>query len=92
MLVADALPQSDVLLRAGDADQRLRWQLAGGDDYELCIAVPPAQMAAARAAAAACGVALTDIGVFEDGEGVRVVDADGADVALPRSGWEHFVA
>lgn len=92
VIVADALPQSDVLLRAGDADQRLRWQLAGGDDYELCIAVAPARIADAQAAAAACGVVLTDIGVFENGEGVRVVDAAGGDVALPRSGWEHFVA
>ena len=81
-----------MLLRAGDADQRLRWQLAGGDDYELCIAVSPARVSDAQAAAAVCGVVLTDIGAFEDGEGVRVVDAAGGDVALPRSGWEHFVA
>uniref|UniRef100_UPI0021476461 thiamine-phosphate kinase n=1 Tax=Tahibacter caeni TaxID=1453545 RepID=UPI0021476461 len=92
VLVADRLPQSEALQRVGDEDQRLRWQLAGGDDYELCIAVPPARVGEAQAAAAACGTTLTDIGAFEDGEGVQVVDAAGAAVALPRGGWEHFVA
>jgi len=92
VIVTDRLPHSEALQRAGDADQRLRWQLAGGDDYELCIAVPPARVAAAQAAAADCGTVLTDIGAFEEGDGVRIVDAAGADVALPRSGWEHFVA
>lgn len=87
---AQRLLQSHALARVGDAAQRLRWQLAGGDDYELCCAVPPARLAQARAAAAACGIALTDIGVFEAGRGVRVVDAQGHDVALARAGWEHF--
>jgi thiamine-monophosphate kinase len=87
---AERLPLSDALARVGDASQRLRWQLAGGDDYELCCAVPPARVALAQAAAARCGVPLTDIGAFESGEGVRVVDADGNDIAMSRGGWEHF--
>lgn len=86
----ERLPQSDALSRVGDAAQRLRWQLAGGDDYELCCAVPAARLAQSLVAAAACGVMLTDIGVFEAGEGVRAVDAQGHDVAVPRAGWEHF--
>lgn len=88
----DRLPQSDVLARVGDADQRLRWQLAGGDDYELCCTVPPERVALAQAAAARCGVALTEIGEMQEGDAVRVVDMHGHDIALLRGGWEHFAA
>lgn len=89
---AGCLPASEALCRIGDESQRLRWQLAGGDDYELCCAVPPERIALARAAAARCGVVLTDIGAFGPGSDVRVVDADGMAIALPRGGWEHFAA
>jgi thiamine-monophosphate kinase len=88
----DRLPPSAALSRVGDGAQRLRWQLTGGDDYELCCAVPPDRVADAQAAAAALGIALTVIGHFEAGGGVRVVDAAGAAVELPRGGWEHFSA
>lgn len=86
------LPLSPALSRAGDEAQRLRWQLAGGDDYELCCAVPPDRVADAQAAAAALDITLTVIGHFGTGTGVRVVDAAGDGVELPRGGWEHFSA
>ncbi|GMV28387.1 MAG: thiamine-monophosphate kinase [Rhodanobacteraceae bacterium] len=89
---ADRLPSSEALRRAGDDNQRLRWQLTGGDDYELCCAVPPERVALAQAAAMRSGVALTDIGEFGPGGAVRVVDAAGATIALPSAGWEHFAA
>lgn len=91
-LQADWLPLSDALAHCGDAVQRLQWQLAGGDDYELCCAVPPQRVAAAQAAAAACGVVLSEIGAFAPGTGVQVVDADGRAFRLARGGWEHFAA
>lgn len=87
-----SLPPSAALSRVGDETQRLRWQLTGGDDYELCCAVPPDRVADAQAAAAALGIALTVIGHFEAGSGVRIVDAAGATVELPRGGWDHFGA
>jgi thiamine-monophosphate kinase len=88
----DCLPPSAALSRVGDEAQRLRWQLSGGDDYELCCAVPPDRVADAQAVAAGLGIALTVIGHFEPGSGVRVVDAAGAAVELPHGGWEHFSA
>ncbi|WP_313915394.1 thiamine-phosphate kinase [Tahibacter sp.] len=88
----NCLPPSVVLSRVGDAAQRLRWQLTGGDDYELCCAVPPDRVPDAQVAAAALGIALTVIGHFDAGSGVRVVDASGNTVELPRGGWEHFSA
>ncbi|MBL8299575.1 MAG: thiamine-phosphate kinase [Rhodanobacteraceae bacterium] len=89
---ADCLPRSDTLARAGDVLQCLRWQLAGGDDYELCCAVPPDRMAQALAAAARCGVPLTDIGAFEPGSQVRVIGRGGDEIAVGYGGWEHFSA
>jgi len=65
--------------------------LSGGDDYELLLAVPNAQAAALRAAAAACGVKVTRIGQFTSGAAeVRVRGLDGAPMVLGDEGWSHF--
>ena len=65
--------------------------LTGGDDYELLFAAPAEADSLVRARAAAAGVAVTRIGRFEAGPPkVRVVDAQGAELALPRGGWSHF--
>src|SRR5512138_3370788 len=48
--------------------------LAGGEDYELVVAIAPASLPAARAAAAKARTPLTVIGRFVRGGGVRVVD------------------
>jgi thiamine-monophosphate kinase len=64
--------------------------LAGGDDYELLFAAAPADAARVRAAGAAGGVPVRRIGRFLAGEGVRVLDAAGGEVALPSGGWSHF--
>ncbi|MSP01954.1 MAG: thiamine-phosphate kinase [Acetobacteraceae bacterium] len=65
--------------------------LTGGDDYELLLSVPPAREGALRAAAAACGVAVTRIGGFHAGAPrVTVVGADGESLALAKGGWSHF--
>jgi thiamine-monophosphate kinase len=57
--------------------------MVGGDDYELLLAapadVPPPP-----------GVIATRIGTFTAGQGVRVLDAAGQDLALDRRGWSHF--
>lgn len=65
--------------------------LAGGDDYELLLAVPQSREAALREAAAACGIAVTRIGAFAAGEvAVTVTGADGKPIALAAKGWSHF--
>lgn len=64
---------------------------AGGDDYELLLAVPPENKAALRASAAKSGVPVTRIGRFAEGNpDVRAVDATGTHVALGQGGWSHF--
>ena len=84
VIEADRLPLSP----AARAADRLELCLSGGDDYELLLAVPPAQDGA-LAAACGGGVAVTRIGRFVAGAGTRVVGAGNA-VAAGRAGWSHF--
>ncbi len=64
--------------------------LAGGDDYELVMAVAPADYDAFFAAAAAVGVAVQVIGCFEEGAGVEVLDERGDALLVEKTGWQHF--
>lgn len=64
--------------------------LVGGDDYELCLAVPPARERKLRAAAEAAGVPVSCIGVVEAQPGIRLVDPDGAVRPVAAEGYRHF--
>jgi thiamine-monophosphate kinase len=89
-----------ITVRAGDVPlsaaakrfpERLPDLLAGGDDYELLLTVPPAREAALLAAARAADVKLTCIGICRAGEpGVTLLDAEGEAITLPSAGWSHF--
>jgi len=65
--------------------------LAGGEDYELLVAVPPARLRAALDAARRAGTPLSVMGRFERGRGVRIVRADGRSRPAP-SGHDHLRA
>jgi thiamine-monophosphate kinase len=65
--------------------------VAGGDDYELLLAVPPDREAALLQITAASGVPVTRIGRFRAGApAVTGVRADGSAVELGCGGWSHF--
>ena len=68
--------------------------LAGGDDYELVFTAAPAQREALAALAATLGLSLTRIGHVQarvPGErAMRVLDAQGQDVAASLAGFDHF--
>lgn len=66
--------------------------IAAGDDYEVLAAVPPDAADAYRAAANAGGVPVTAIGTVRAAGGLRIVDAGGAEIALGRTGYDHFSA
>jgi thiamine-monophosphate kinase len=67
----------------------LELTVAGGEDYELLAALPPAMVDAARAALAALGTPLTAIGEVAEGEArVEIRRADGG--ALPRRGFDQL--
>jgi thiamine-monophosphate kinase len=91
-LDATAVPVTDALRTDAAALGRdaLDLALTGGDDYELLFAAAPEAAARITGVARATGVAIAEIGRATTGEGVRVLDAEGHEVALTVPGWRHF--
>jgi thiamine-monophosphate kinase len=90
VIEADKVPLSDAARAALTLrSAALSSILTGGDDYELAFAVPPANLAAARAHGAKVGVPVTAIGRLEAGRGVSVLDGAGRPVKLASLGYEH---
>jgi len=84
-----ALPMSDAL-RAFDPAARERFQLSGGDDYELCFTAPAMHADHVRALAASANTDVTRIGRIQGGSSLQLRIADGTLRAIKRSGYEHF--
>ena len=61
----------------------------GGDDYELLFAAAPNAAEAIAAAARRTRLRVTRIGHVYAGSGLCVRDANGAEIAPERLGWEH---
>lgn len=76
---------ADVGRWAGTGSDRLA--LGGGDDYELAIAIPPAQVSALVEALAPTTV--TPVGELAGAERV-VIERDGARRPITGLGWNHF--
>ena len=65
--------------------------LTGGDDYEIVCTMPPANLSGFRAAAAATGVTVTEIGSIVAGEGgARFLGANGRPLSLKSLSYSHF--
>jgi thiamine-monophosphate kinase len=89
------LPLSEAFVAAcqHQGRQGVPLALTGGDDYELCITLPPQSLDQARALVAEVG--LTVIGrckplVMGQGPEVTVRDGQGALLSLDTAGWQHF--
>ncbi|CPP99899.1 thiamine-monophosphate kinase [Bordetella pertussis] len=63
-----------------------RAALGGGDVYELCFTADPAHRQAAHGA----GAPVSRIGRILAGQGLRVLDADGAPLGELPGGFDHF--
>jgi thiamine-monophosphate kinase len=63
--------------------------LGGGDDYELVLSVPAERVDALHRCAAEAGQTVTVIGSIASGEGVCILDSDGAEIHLDRRGFRH---
>jgi thiamine-monophosphate kinase len=76
------------------AFEQVGWQaaLAGGDDYELCFTIPPAQETAFRIASAQFGVPCSYIGDIEAEAGLRIMDEQSALYLPGPAGFDHFRA
>lgn len=88
-LELSALPVSDALLRAVGASRARELALTGGDDYELCFAVPQSRVAALQQTLPPREWGYARIGVLREGQGVQVYDAD-AVIDISHSGFDHF--
>jgi thiamine-monophosphate kinase len=85
---ADAVPIAQELARRADTLRihPVELALAGGEDYELAVALDPAAAAACCAAfTETFGLPLTVIGRFTQGQGVRI-DGESPDAL----GFDHF--
>jgi len=87
----DALPRS-VVLAAQPMELQRECLLAGGDDYELIFTALASRRDAVAAAAASAGVAVRRIGRIDAGEGLRLVDRGGDEVASRFGSFDHFRA
>ncbi len=87
----EALPRSAAAARCAGPEA---WRLAalfGGDDYELCLTVPPERCGELEALASELDTPLRAIGEIAAGRGVRYLGADGAEVAMDAAAsWRHF--
>jgi thiamine-monophosphate kinase len=90
-VTAAALPLSPAAERIAAAEPGLRARAAAaGDDYELLFAAPPEAAPALAALAGELGLRLSEIGAIHAGEGVRLCDAAGREIAVARPGYTHF--
>lgn len=96
-LLAASVPLSGPARKAVAREpERLAQLLTAGDDYEVLAAVPGPQCDDLRAAAAAAGVPLTEVGTVgtvpwpTDGHGLVVEGPDGRTMIFARTGWVHF--
>lgn len=81
-------PAASAVLAAGGAG--LDALISGGDDYEIVAAIPQNRWEDAVHEAARAGIALSAIGRILDGEGLRLRDAAGREIALNRLSYSHF--
>jgi thiamine-monophosphate kinase len=64
--------------------------LTGGDDYEILATVPAAKLDAMRSAAAATGVALTEIGTIVEGKAAPEFLLHGQPLKFAQRSFSHF--
>jgi thiamine-monophosphate kinase len=84
-----ALPLSGALLAEAGAERARELALTGGDDYELCFAVPPLRFSEMQRALPSEAWNYRRIGTLREAPGAVVV-RDGTVMEFSHSGFEHF--
>jgi thiamine-monophosphate kinase len=82
------LPLSSTLQKI-DAEQAQNFALNSGDDYELCFIIPADKQAMFESTVTG---AYTQIGIIEVESGLKIIDADGQQLTVTGSGYDHFSA
>jgi thiamine-monophosphate kinase len=90
---ADRLPRHEELERLCERTGAdiLRLMLQGGEDLQLCMAVPPAHIDDLRKLASDHAFDVFDIGeICPPEQGLRILDSAGASIDLDIAGYQHF--
>jgi thiamine-monophosphate kinase len=87
LLWADLVPLSPAAM---DQEGAREAALCGGDDYELLFTAAAARRSAIERLGRGLALPLTRIGRIEAMPELRILDATGNPVTLPRPGWTHF--
>jgi thiamine-monophosphate kinase len=87
----EEIPHSQALSRIND-ELRWRYQLSGGDDYELLFTLPPQHRNWLSSLSRQLDVDLTVIGEIEADKGIRCFSKDGEPYCPQQTGFEHFQA
>lgn len=86
----EALPYSDSAMCCASKSVRQIAALFGGDDYELCLTVPPEHLARFESLAAESSTAVTCIGEITEGSELEIIDASGDPVNFAGAAYAHF--
>ena len=84
------LPLSDAMKTCVETEYWQTLALSGGDDYELCITVPPENCMDVENKVARLGVPLTRIGEIVSGEGIKCLDSFGERMPVSTGAYAHF--
>lgn len=88
IIEVESLPRSPVLQEAATTrHERWAMQAVGGDDYELCVCLPPKALEPARSR---LDVPLTVVGEITAEQGLRRRSAQGGLEAVEARGYQHF--
>ena len=85
----EEVPVSEALERVAGAQRARELALTGGDDYELCFTVRPAQVGRLLAELPPQRWGYTRIGTLREVPGAEVL-RDGAVMSVSSSGYDHF--
>lgn len=85
-----SLPLSPAVAAAVATESDWSLPLASGDDYELCICLPPERAVGIEPLAERLGCPLTRVGIIREGAGLVCLGPDGAVVHLACAGFDHF--
>lgn len=85
----EKLPASSLVNGPLQADEWTEQALCGGDDYELCFTIPPANINMFQEIAEEWDCRATCIGEVAAGDGLGWLQG-GSCYSLPDSGFEHF--
>lgn len=86
----DRLPISNEIRAVFGRERALEYAIAGGDDYELVLTVPPRYLDRVMQISTDVSVSLTAVGRVIEGSGVVCLDGEGQQLSIELKGYRHF--